>query len=319
MRSAEKGGRAVRPLVALCLAALFVVTPRAQARLRQPAATFSSKADLVVLHVTVLDRKAGFIAGLPREAFTVYEEDQAQTISFFRNEDTPVTVGLVIDSSMSMQRRRDGVIAAGLAFAQSSHPRDEMFTVNFNEQVWPGLPRYQDFTSDVGELRQALSRATARGRTALFDAIRVALEHLNKGTQQKKVLVVISDGSDNSSRTTFDSVLVMAQRMNAVIYTIGLSDEYDRDDRPDVLKRLATATGAEAFFPDDGKITSTLERIARDIRSGYTIGYVPADAPDDGSFRAVRVKVSSPDRRRLKVRTRSGYVATPRSTSRSTS
>jgi len=305
----------VKPLVALCLAALFVVPPREPARSPQPAATFSSQTDLVVLHVAVLDRRSGFVPGLPREAFTVYEDDEAQAISFFRNEDTPVTVGLVIDNSMSMQRRRDGVVAAGLAFAQSSHPRDEMFTVNFNERVWRGLPPGRDFTSDVGELRQALMKTTARGRTALFDAIRLALEHLNGGTQQKKVLVVISDGSDNSSRATFDDVLAMAQRMNAVIYTVGLSDEYDHEDRPEILKRLANATGGDAFFPDDRRITPTLERIARDIRSGYTIGYAPPHAPEDGSFHRVRVEVDAPGRRRLKVRTRAGYVSAARATS----
>lgn len=302
------------PLVALCLALLLAASQEA-ARPSQPVPTFSSRADLVVLHVTVLDRKSGFVAGLPREAFTIFEDGQPQEISFFRNEDSPVTVGLVIDCSTSMHRRRDAVIAAGLAFARSSHPDDEMFTVNFNERVWPGLPPHRRFTSDLGELRNALLKTTARGRTALFDAIRFALEHLSAGSEQKKVLIVISDGTDNASRTTFDEVLDTAQRMNAVIYTIGLFDEDDREGNPDVLERLAKETGAEAFFPDDRKVTPTLERIARDIRSGYTIGYVPLRATEDGTFRAIKVDVKAPGRRRLSVRARSGYVAGPRTSS----
>src|SRR6187397_1263114 len=133
---------------------LLVQAP-AQAR---PA--FSSRSELVVLRVSVVDRRAGFVSGLPREAFTVQEDGRPQPIQFFENEDTPVTVGLVIDCSGSMQTRRDGVIAAGMAFADSSHPADELFTLNFNEKVWPGLDG-QAFTSDREELRQALNRSTS--------------------------------------------------------------------------------------------------------------------------------------------------------------
>ena len=112
-----------------------------------------------MLRVSVLDRQAGFVSGLPREAFVVHDDGRRQEIQFFENEDTPVTVGLVIDCSGSMQTRRDGVIAAGVAFAGSSHPADELFTLNFNEKVWPGLPPDQAFTTDRGELRQ---RSTGR-------------------------------------------------------------------------------------------------------------------------------------------------------------
>src|SRR5215469_10307585 len=141
---------------------------------------YSSSADLVVLHVSVLDRHAGFVSDLPRAAFTVFEDGRPQHIDFFEHEDTPVTVGLVIDSSGSMGRRRDSVIAAGLAFAASSNPADELFTINFNEHVWPGLDG-QDFTSNVDTLRTALDRSGARGKTAFFDALTVALHHLSKG------------------------------------------------------------------------------------------------------------------------------------------
>src|SRR5687768_10487983 len=118
-------------VMALGLLALVIAAPAAAPQEAQsPRATFSSSSDLVVLHVTVVDRKAGFVAGLPREVFTVYEDEKPQPITFFRNEDSPVSVGLVIDSSSSMQRKRDEVIAAGLAFAKSSHPEDQFFTIN---------------------------------------------------------------------------------------------------------------------------------------------------------------------------------------------
>ena len=235
------------------------------------------------------------------------ENGRPQTVTFFQNEDTPVSVGLVIDSSGSMQHKREAVIAAGLAFARSSHPGDEMFTVNFNERVWSGLPPGLPFTSDIEEIERALQRSTARGQTALFDALRVSFGHLEKCGQQKKVLIVVSDGEDNASTARFEDVLEAALRTDAVVYTVGLSDEYEKAN-PKLLRKLAEATGADAFFPRDPRETTRiLERIARDIRSGYTIGYAPAGQAE--GFRAVRVTVASPHGRKLVVRARSGYLA----------
>ena len=275
----------------------------------QPRASFSSRSELVVLRVTVVDRKAGFVSGLPREAFVVREDGRAQPIEFFENEDTPVTVGLVIDSSGSMQRRRDGVIAAGMAFADSSHPADELFTLNFNEKVWPGLPPGQPFTTDHDELRRALNRSLTRGQTALFDAIAAGLRQLDEGSRTRKVLVVVSDGADNASRTTFETVLDTALRKDVVIYTIGMYDINDREAKPRVLRELADATGGEAFFPrPDQDVTPILQRIARDIRSGYTVGYTPPPGAAGQPRRVVQVECRAPDGRKLAVRARSSYI-----------
>src|SRR5688572_12995057 len=138
-----------------------------------------------------------------------------------------------------MAARRDAVIAAGLAFAASSHPADELFTVNFNERVWPGLPSGRPFTSDRGELRAALARSTARGQTALFDALLAALQQLDRGAQPRRVLIVVSDGGDNASRARFADVLDAALRRDVVIYTIGLADRDDRDAKPKLLRELS--------------------------------------------------------------------------------
>jgi VWFA-related protein len=276
----------------------------------QERAAFSSRTELAVLHVSVLDRQAGFVPGLPREAFTVQENGRPQPIAFFENNDAPVTVGLVIDNSGSMQPRRDAVIAASMAFASSSNPADEMFTINFNERVWPGLPPGRAFTSDLAELREALGKSGARGQTALFDGIDAALRHLAQARKSRKVLIVVSDGGDNASRAKFSDVLEAALRTDVVIYTIGLHDENDRDAKPKLLRELADVTGGEAFFPRDNEsVTPVLERIARDIRSSYTIGYVPPAAAADAR-RQVKVDVKPPDRRKLKVRVRSTYVGT---------
>jgi VWFA-related protein len=275
-----------------------------------PRAAFSSRTDLVVVRVSVVDRRAGFVSGLPREAFAVREDGRPQPIQFFENEDTPVTVGLLIDSSGSMQPRRDSVIAAGMAFAASSNPADELFTLNFNENVWPGLPPGHPFTSDHDELRRALDRSTARGQTALFDAIAMGLRHLDTGHRTRRVLVVVSDGGDNASHTRFDEVLDAALRKDVVIYTIGIYDSEDRDAKPGLLRQLADATGGEAFFPrTNAEVTPLLERIARDIRSSYTVGYVPPAGAESHVRRNVRVDVRSPDGRKLAVRARSSYIS----------
>lgn len=282
------------------------------AQAQRTAPTFSSRSDLVVLHVSVVDGHAGFVAGLPRDAFVVREDGRPREIAFFENEDTPVSVGLVIDNSASMNRRREAVIAAGMAFAQSSHPADEIFTLNFNERVWPGLPDGHAFTSDHEELRAALSRASARGQTALFDAIDKALLHLDGGTQQRKVLIVVSDGGDNASQATFDEVLDGALRRDVVMYTIGLEDPAGGEGKPKVLRELAEVTGGEAFFPKKrDEMTTVMERIARDIRSSYTLGYV-LDA-DRAAGRPHRIQVDlKTDRHGLHARARTLYVSSGR-------
>jgi VWFA-related protein len=269
--------------------------------------TYTSHADLIVLHVSVLDRHAGYVSNLPRDAFSVTEDGRPQQIEFFQHEDTPVTVGLVIDSSGSMRRRRESVIAAGMAFAASSNPADELFTINFNERVWPGLDEGQDFTSDGDTLRHALDRSTARGQTAFFDALSAAMRHLEKGHESRKVLIVVSDGGDNASRTTCDDILDRALRSDIVVYTVGVFDSDDDDKNPKLLKKLSDVTGGEAFFPKtNADVKPVFERIARDIRSSYTLGYVPLD----GGAREHRlhVDVRDPERRKLSVRARTAYV-----------
>ncbi len=289
-------------VLSLVLLPLLVQAPQTQA-------TFTSRSDLVVLHVCVVDRD-GYVGGLAKDAFVVQEDGRAQPIAFFEHDDTPVSVGLVLDSSGSMAPRRDAVIAAGMAFAESSHPADELFTLNFNERVWPGLAAGRGFTSDRGELREALARSGARGKTALFDAIDAALRHLDRGQQSRKVLIVVSDGGDNASGTRYEDVLEGALRRDVVIYTIGLADRDDRDAKPGLLRELARVTGGESFFPkSNSDITPAMERIARDIRSSYTLGYVPGERRGDGERRKIRVDVRSPGRHGVAVRARSLYVA----------
>jgi Ca-activated chloride channel homolog len=274
--------------------------------------SFSTGTDLVVLHVTVKDRQGQYVTGLTKGAFTVIESTQPQPISVFTSEDAPVTAGLVLDNSGSMQPNRDRVIAAATAFAESSHPQDQMFALAFDEEVRAALPPSAPFTSDIPTLRDALIRTlSTRGRTALYDAIGAGLGYLGRADHERRVLLIVSDGEDNVSRATFDDVMMQTQASNALIYTVALMDPVARDTNPKRLKQIAVASGGEAFAPEDiGEISDVLRRIAADIRHTYTIGYVSTNTARDGTFRTVRVNVHPPgDRRRLIVRTRRGYRA----------
>ena len=283
----------------------------------QTGPTFSTESDLVVLDVNIRDTRGAYVSGLTQDAFAVLEDGRPQMIRFFTNEDGPVTVGLLIDSSGSMQPNRERVIAAATAFAEASHPLDEMFALAFNETVSAALPPTAPFTSDVAALRDALTRTIhARGLTGLFDAISAGLDYLGRGHHERKVLVVVSDGGDNASRSTFDEVIRKTQASNAVIYTVALVDPLERDANPKLLKQIARASGGEAFAPRDiRQIMEVLRNIARDIRQTYTIGYVSTNSARDGALRQIRVVVESPNRKRLVVRTRGGYLAGPPRTS----
>jgi VWFA-related protein len=302
----------MRPLPSLALylgLSSAVVSALPQQPVEPPI--LSVRTDLVTLPVTVVDRQGALVSGLRREHFTVYDNGEQQTIQFFTSEDLPATIGLVIDSSGSMRGRREEVTAATAAFAAISHPLGEFFTVNFNEAVWLGLPPDVPFTDDMTKLRAALSAAPALGMTALYDAVDSALEHLQHGRRDRKALIVVSDGGDNASSHTLNAVLAHARRANAVIYSVTLFDRDNRDARPQVLKTLARETGGHAFTPRRAEdVTKSFAQIAREIRSGYTIGFVPADTSGAG-FRSLRVVVDAGDDRQLIVRTRAGYYAGP--------
>jgi VWFA-related protein len=265
---------------------------------------------LVVLHATVTDRQGSLVTNLGERDFEVYENGIPQNVRLFKNEDVPVTVGLVIDHSTSMRPKLAEVVAAARTFARSSNPEDEMFVVNFHEIASLGLPAGMRFTHSIAELQPAIMTAPTEGQTALYDAVAMGLEHLQAGSRDKKVLLVISDGGDNASRRSLDQIMKLAAQSSAVIYTVGLFDEQDPDRNPDVLKRLAKTTGGEAFLPGEtGDVVAICERIARDIRHQYTIGYVPSNPARDGSYRAIRVLARTKDQGKLSVRTRTGYLA----------
>jgi VWFA-related protein len=263
---------------------------------------------LVVLPVNVTDAKGKFVDGLKAENFRIYEDGRPQNITLFKDEDTPVTVGLIVDHSRSMGPKLPGVITAIRVFAHSSNPGDEMFVVNFNENVSVELLGGKAFTGDAGEVEKAIYAVSARGQTALYDAVAEGLIHIELGEQDKKALIVVSDGGDNASRIKFSEVLALARRSRVSIYCIGLVNESGEEENPGILEKLSKVTGGITFLTRrSDEVAEISKQIARDLREQYTLGYVPPQKNGRDSFRKIRVEVSAPGGGKVRVRTRPGY------------
>jgi len=272
---------------------------------------FSAHSELVVLHVTVRDRKNAYVGDLSQNAFAVVEDGQAQSVKLFSDTDTPVTVGLLVDGSASMFGNRALAVAGAAEFVNASGKDDELFALAFNEIVTPALPPDMPFTRDSGVLREGLERTIiARGRTALYDAISAGVDYLARGSRERKALVVLSDGGDNASRTSRERAVRKALESNAVVYTIALIEPGMRGTNPHLLEELSESTGGRSFRPSRAKdLPGILRDIALEIRNTYTIGYTSTNTARDGSFRRVRVVVTAPPGRPVVVRSRTGYVA----------
>jgi VWFA-related protein len=217
-------------------------------------------------------------------------------------------VGILVDESRSMTAKRAEVISAAEAFVKSSNPRDEVFILNFNDSVTRGLPGGVLFSDDSEQLRAALDRGIPRGMTALNDAVVEGLEQLKLGKRDKKALIVISDGGDNASRRPRREMLDRVERSLATVYTVGIFEPNDPDQDAGILKLLAKISGGECYFPaSPSGMDGVCREIAGDIRTRYTVGYVPAARNGPGSLRRVQVSVIGPGRAKLIARTRSSY------------
>lgn len=272
----------------------------------------SVNVELVLLHPAVRDAADQFVSNLVESDFAVFEDGVRQAIHLFRHEDVPVTVGLVIDHSGSMSRKMADVITAARTFVASSNKNDQMFIVNFNETVTLGLGKTATggLSNRVQELEAAILRAPVSGQTALYDAVNLAVDRLQTGGPEKKVLIVISDGGDNASKARLADVLAKTTLSGALVYAIGIFDEDEKDKNPDVLRRLSRGSGGEAFFPNQlPGVVSICERIAKDIRNQYTLGYFSSNPPRPGAWRAIRVTATNAAKKKLVVRARAGYRA----------
>ncbi len=270
---------------------------------------FKKQVEEVVLHATVVDAQQRLVTNLDKNNFSVSENGVAQTITSFRREDVPVEIGIVVDNSGSMRDKRQQVEDAVLELVRASNPQDQVFVVNFGSN--PYLD--QDFTGDVNLLQAALHQVSAKGSTALYDAVSASAVHLEHNPKlSKKVLLVITDGRDNMSRETLQETLRRLQQPDGpTLYAIGLLSEGMQGQGREALQELAGGTGGVAYFPDSlDQVNQIARTVAHDIRSQYVIAFRPQNQNLKPEYQTLQVNASAPGYTKLTVSTRSGYFAT---------
>jgi Ca-activated chloride channel homolog len=273
--------------------------------------------DLVTLTVTVTDTYGRFVTGLGKNAFTITDDKDPQEITFFSDEDAPVSLGVVFDVSGSMGGDKINKAREALSkFIETSHARDEYFLIGFNNRAQLLL----DHTRDSDALMQKLTFVQTHGQTALYDAVYLGVNKVTRGTHPKKAILLISDGQDNSSRYTFTELRRLLKESDVIIYAVGIVDGHDNSELGyggrAILEELAGVSGGKAFFPStSAEMNDTFERIALELRTQYSIGYRPSNFANDGHWHKLKIKVQPPRGfPRLFVRGREGYFAnaTPR-------
>lgn len=273
--------------------------------------TLRTDAYEVRLNASVLDGSGQSVQTLQKDAFRVYEDGVPQTISSFRHEDLPVSLGILIDSSGSMYDKRVAVGKASVDFVKLSNPQDEAFLVDFSFEAFID----QDLTSDVGKLEAGLGFIKSSGGTAIYDALVASADYLTKNAKHpKQVLLLITDGDDNASTATLEQAIRRIQDLDGpVVYCVGLlfGDDATKSESRHakrVLETLAEQTGGAAYFPRSVKdVDAVAAEVAQDIRRQYTITYHSTKSPTLGGYRQIHVEAKAKGFGRLQVRTRSGY------------
>ena len=264
--------------------------------------------NLVELHVSVMDGAGRPVGGLQQENFKISENNIDQRITIFKHEDIPVSLGLVLDNSRSIEPRKARLDAAALNFVRNSNPDDETFIVHFDFDARLSRP----FTHDKSVLQADLGNAKPFGQTALFDGILLALDTMNEASYQKKALLLVTDGIDNSSKGTLEKVLERVKREHVMVFAIGLLSQSGGVEAEAALEKIADVSGGRAYFPqtpEDARLI--MDIIARDIREQYTLAYLPSNVLRNGAWRSVRVEINPPKGypKDLSTNYRHGYYA----------
>ena len=266
---------------------------------------FTVGVDTVLVRVTVTDPLNRYVVGLDREHFRVFENKVEQAISHFSNDKSPISVGVILDTSGSMG---DNILSARtsvMRFLDQGDSRDEYFLLGFSDRS----KLIQDFTSSGENIQNQVSIATPKGRTALYDAIYLGLEKMSGAKNEKKALIVITDGEDNTSRYTFREVKDFVKESETQIYVIGERGElgYGRG----IINEIVRLTGGRAFFPHNFKqLDYFVDLIHTELRNQYVLGYIPHSKDFNGKWRKLRIRLNPPEGLpKLNVRAREGYFA----------
>jgi Ca-activated chloride channel homolog len=280
---------------------------------QQPS--FRSAIDVVSMNVTVVDSGGRYITDLNQNDFEVFEDGAKQELTLFNRSNLPVALSLLIDTSSSMEDRIAVAQDAAIGFVRKLRPSDMGEVIGFDSRA----EVLQKFTSNPGELEQAIRKTVAGGSTSLNNAIYISLKGLKKipvrqeDEIRRQAIVLLSDGEDTSSLVTFEDVLDLARRSETAIYAIGLMEDGPAGQSKGfreatyALRQLTTDTGGRAFFPADIKsLANVYGQIYDELSSQYTIGYTSKNAKRDGAWRRIVVRVNRPN---AQARTKQGYFA----------
>jgi len=285
------------------------VTVKSRARGLTPAATIQVETTVVLIPVTVTDRTNRAVSSLDRGNFRLFEDKVEQKIVHFSKGDVPLSVGVVFDLSGSMEKKLNLARRAMSQFLDSANPGDEFFLVQFADR--PELA--VDFTTDPGRLESHLAFLQAGGRTALVDAVALALDQIKKANNPRRALLILSDGEDNSSRFGERELRRRVRESDVQIYAIGLEEAYHGPWDPSVLSQIAEQSGGRHHPVHNWKsLPEIATAIGRELRDQYLLGYTPANRTRDGKYRRVEVKVTPPPGvGPLEASWRRGYYALP--------
>jgi len=267
--------------------------------------------DLVLVPVTITDPMNRLVTGLEQENFEVFEGTEKQKIKHFSSEDVPISLGVIFDLSGSMGNKIEKSREAVVEFFRTANPQDEFFMVSFNDK--PEL--LSDFTSSVEDIQAKLVYAQPKGRTALMDAIYMGLHQMRKAHQEKKALLIISDGGDNHSRYTENEIKSMVKEADVQIYGIGIFDSApatpEERSGPITLSEITDVTGGRTFTIDNpNELADVATKIGIELRNQYVLGYRPTRPARDGKWRKIKVKLNPPKGLPpLHVYAKTGYYA----------
>jgi Ca-activated chloride channel family protein len=267
--------------------------------------------DLVLIPVTITDPMNRLVTGLEQDNFEVFEGTEKQAIKHFSSEDVPISLGVIFDISGSMSNKIEKAREAVVEFFRTANPQDEFFMVTFNDR--PTL--LSDFTSSVEDIQSKLVYAKPEHRTALMDAIYMGLHQMKKANQQKKALLIISDGGDNHSRYTENEIKSLVKEADVQIYAIGIFDSSPTTPEekmgPVVLSEISDVTGGRTFTIDNpNELADVATKIGIELRNQYVLGYRPNRPARDGKWRKVKVKLNPPKGLPpLHVYAKTGYYA----------
>jgi Ca-activated chloride channel homolog len=297
--------------------ALFTVPSVSPATAQVPRTpTFGAGIEIINLNLSVTDGRNRYITDLDQKDFAIFEDGIRQELSLFTHENLPISMSILIDTSASMQEKLPQARAAGSRFIKTLRPQDAAQIVQFNDRSTV----LQDFTNDHALLDAALNKTDAAGPTALYNSLYVALKDLSKqktSELRRRAVIVLSDGEDTASLVTDEQVMELARQSEIAIYPVSLRPSRSQDrgrmafsQAEHILTSLARETGGQVFFPQSlSELESVYDRIAEELRTQYSLGYVSSNVRRDGKWR--RIVVRTPERPSLQVRHKLGYYAPP--------